>query len=958
MIYVGGSFTTVGGISGFKYLARYSAATGAVDTTWKPQLGWVPRNLVFHKGTNAIFVATNAHCTKWSTTSGTQQTFLTFTGGTTSDGLVLDGDTLYVGGDFTSVGGLTRNRLVKIDVTGNSGQGTVDSSFAPNVNGYVYTIAIDDNHVYFGGVFTTVNGSASRQICKVKKTDGTFASDWSVATRFVNGTVRVISILSDNNLYVGGSYLQTYAGTSISNSFVKLSKSGSIISFSMPAGLVDPANSSSYWSSILEIDNQLYLARSRTDVSAPVNFLKGSNNLTSLVLDSAFTGTVAGISGGTSQQVFYSNGLNLFVGLTADSGTYNGGAVNHQHAISKATGAVVELQADTTAPTVTLSSSVANAGSTSQSPVSMTATFSETVTGFTVGDITVTGGSASNFTGSGSSYTFSVTPSGQGSISVSIGSGVCQDLFGNSNTASSSYSFTYDSVQPTVSLSSTTSSGSAVNSSPVLVTATFSEAVTGFVAGDVTAFNATISGFSGSGTTYSFSVTPSGQGAVSVSIGSGVCQDAAGNMNQASAPFQFTYDTIQPSVTISSLVSSGGFVSAGPVSMTATFSEPVTGFTSQDLSLGNCSLSNFSGSGTTYTFDLLPANDGEVTVLIPAGVCQDSAGNTNTASGSYSFTMDSLAPSVVLSSLTVLNGGSVSTGPVSMAATFSEAVTGFTSEDITVTNGSVSSFSGSGGSYLFSVAPSSEGLVSVLIGSGVCQDSAGNNNAASSTFSFTFDSVAPTVTISAVNAETGAAVLSGSVIAQIALVITASFSEAVTGVLAGDFSVSGGAVSSFTDLGGGQYSIRLTPSQDGQMSISLPAGAAQDLAGNNSGASGTLTFTVETPSQDAPVATMAQGSVAARAPLPVTLNKAAVATSSGVAQNLWRRVLLVYTAAGKPKVAMSFKPSQASPMARFRAGSAAAYQLSEMIVVKTDGSFARILRAGLAAASQYDITVT
>ena len=59
-----------------------------------------------------------------------------------------------------------------------------------------------------------------------------------------------------------------------------------------------------------------------------------------------------------------------------------------------------------------------------------TATFSENVTGFVLGDITVANGTASNFSGSGSAYTFIVTPTGGSPVTVSVAGSVAQDAQG------------------------------------------------------------------------------------------------------------------------------------------------------------------------------------------------------------------------------------------------------------------------------------------------------------------------------------------------------------------------------------------------------------------------------------------------------------------------------------------------------------------------------------------------
>jgi len=92
----------------------------------------------------------------------------------------------------------------------------------------------------------------------------------------------------------------------------------------------------------------------------------------------------------------------------------------------------VVFAVDTTPPTVALTSA---ASSTVNASFTVTATFSEATTNFVLGDITVTNGTASNFSGSGTTYTFTVNPTLNGSVSVDIGAGVATDAAGNGNIA-------------------------------------------------------------------------------------------------------------------------------------------------------------------------------------------------------------------------------------------------------------------------------------------------------------------------------------------------------------------------------------------------------------------------------------------------------------------------------------------------------------------------------------------
>ena len=92
---------------------------------------------------------------------------------------------------------------------------------------------------------------------------------------------------------------------------------------------------------------------------------------------------------------------------------------------------------DTTAPTVALS------GPTDivTDAFTVTATFSENVVGFELGDITVTNGTASALVADDAlEYTFTVTPKLGTTVSVSISAGVADDAAGNANTASNTLS--------------------------------------------------------------------------------------------------------------------------------------------------------------------------------------------------------------------------------------------------------------------------------------------------------------------------------------------------------------------------------------------------------------------------------------------------------------------------------------------------------------------------------------
>lgn len=106
-----------------------------------------------------------------------------------------------------------------------------------------------------------------------------------------------------------------------------------------------------------------------------------------------------------------------------------------QAAVSKAT--VLAGGGDVTAPTCTITCAQSSPSATT--PLNFTFTFSESVMGFVVGDITVGNGTAGNFAGSGAVYTADVTPVGMSVVTVDVAAGVCQDAAGNANLAATQF---------------------------------------------------------------------------------------------------------------------------------------------------------------------------------------------------------------------------------------------------------------------------------------------------------------------------------------------------------------------------------------------------------------------------------------------------------------------------------------------------------------------------------------
>jgi len=192
---------------------------------------------------------------------------------------------------------------------------------------------------------------------------------------------------------------------------------------------------------------------------------------------------------------------------------------------------------------------------------------------------------------------------------------------------------TLDLVPPTIAITSSTVSIKASQSG--IVYFTLSEPATNFIASDVTVSGGTLSNFTGSGTFYTATFTPTANSTANgvISVASGVFTDAAGNSN--TVPMTLTMsvntlvDTTPPTIAVSSSKSS---LAAGETAtLTFTLNETSTNFIASDVTASGGTLSNFSGSGNSYTATFTPAANSTTNgvVSVPSGVFTDAAGNAN-----------------------------------------------------------------------------------------------------------------------------------------------------------------------------------------------------------------------------------------------------------------------------------------------------------------------------------------
>ena len=186
---------------------------------------------------------------------------------------------------------------------------------------------------------------------------------------------------------------------------------------------------------------------------------------------------------------------------------------------------------DTTAPTVSVSAPQNHDGRTA---FDATIRFSENVTGFEQGDITLSNARVTAFSGSGASYRATLKPGGGNAVRIDIAASVAQDAAGNANTAAARQTVAYvapDTTGPTAAIGAPdTHDGRTAFSATIR----FSENVTGFDRGDVKVARGKITAFSASDAmAYRVTIEPSdgANSMVNIEIPANVAQDAAGNGN-------------------------------------------------------------------------------------------------------------------------------------------------------------------------------------------------------------------------------------------------------------------------------------------------------------------------------------------------------------------------------------------------------------------------------------------
>lgn len=190
---------------------------GYIDTSFTASFNNAVRDMAYLPDGSIVTVGTYSNVNENSSekiailnADGTLKQSFPGTGGNTYAVEVSSDGSIIVGGDFSSVNGISVTRLAKL-IPNNSGEYEVDASFNAGNTGPNYSVnaveLLEDGSILIGGQFTTYNDFEANNIAKISA-DGTLDTSFSsgAGTGAWWSPVNSIDALSDGKILIGGSF--------------------------------------------------------------------------------------------------------------------------------------------------------------------------------------------------------------------------------------------------------------------------------------------------------------------------------------------------------------------------------------------------------------------------------------------------------------------------------------------------------------------------------------------------------------------------------------------------------------------------------------------------------------------------------------------------------------------------------------------------------------------------------
>ncbi|WP_158699637.1 Ig-like domain-containing protein [Acinetobacter baumannii] len=521
----------------------------------------------------------------------------------------------------------------------------------------------------------------------------------------------------------------------------------------------------------------------------------------------------------------------------------------------------ITVTVDTTAPVLTISTS--DLVLASGEAATITFEFSEPVSEFSVSDVVVSGGVLSNFIQvDANTWTAIFTQSGSVAPSISVADGAYTDIVGNTgkgDVLDGADGFIFNPLAVDligeITIPADINNDNILNANELGADKTFtaqitlgSDAAVGNII-SVNGINYTVvqadldAGF----ITAEIIVTVDGDLSVRAEA-----RDSAGNTDIADTTIKvITVDTTAP---ITPSAPTGYLDNVGPdqgIKGSGSSTDDTTpGVVISAPGAGETPTLYVDGEKVAASYDPVTGTLTPTTPLADGShqltyTLTDAAGNESVQSPALLLTVDTTAPSLVI---TALDPALTATESTTISFTFSEAVSGFDIDDITPVGGTLSNLVQSTTNpnvwTATFTADGSGAAPSISVADGAYTDLAGNlgtGDVLDGTDGFVVDTLAPAPVIT---------------IDPVTNAITIDFGEAVNAVdgspltadaLEGLLDIANGKLTDLVDNGDGSFSGTLVPAADfeGDVVVNVPAGIVTDVAGN-ANLTATESLTVDT----------------------------------------------------------------------------------------------------------------
>jgi len=203
IIYISGDFTYVGPPNGSG--APLSAATAELAGPFPKVVGAI--NTVISDGSGGWFIGGGFGSVGGLVRSGLAHVLADGSvaawnpnANASVHAIAMSGNTVYVGGQFTNIGGQSRNYIAALDAT----TGTA-TAWAPDADSTVFALAVSGGTVYAGGLFANIGGQPRNLIGALDATTGA-ATGWDPNAGGSYQPYVGVLVVSGSTIYAGGNF--------------------------------------------------------------------------------------------------------------------------------------------------------------------------------------------------------------------------------------------------------------------------------------------------------------------------------------------------------------------------------------------------------------------------------------------------------------------------------------------------------------------------------------------------------------------------------------------------------------------------------------------------------------------------------------------------------------------------------------------------------------------------------